>query len=299
MNRIGVIDIGTNSVRLLIADVGNNRVAPVYRGLNSTRLGQGIEGGQLLPEAVNRTLKAVKDFQELCREKRVDKTIAIATSAVRGANNREWFIEQVYREAGVKVRVLQGEEEAYYSFVGVAAGFDDVLDGTVVVDIGGGSTEFTWKRDGVLINRSVNAGAVRMTEGGYDSRYIAGVLKTVLGEVAGDKPKMIIGTGGTITTLAAMDMKLEPYDWKKVHGYLLKKEKIEFLLQEIIKAGPEGSKSMPGLQPARADIIIAGIMILKEIVYTLKFDFIRVSEADLLYGLALEAVSCRNKLNPK
>lgn len=299
MVRIGVIDIGTNSVRLLIADVDSSQVMSVYRGLSSTRLGQGIEGGLLLPEAVSRTIQAIADMQEICRKNQVEETVAIATSAVRDADNKEWFVERAYIEAGVRVRVLQGEEEAYYSFMGATAGFTDNLDGAVIVDIGGGSTELTWKQNGRIISRSVNAGAVRMTERGYDCRYIAEVLKPVLNEIIEKRPQQIIGTGGTITSLAAMDMKLEPYDWKKVHGYLLYTKKVEFLFNEILRLGHEDRKNMPGLHPDRADIIIAGINILKEIVNNLKFDFIRVSEADLMYALALEAACCRNKLSHK
>lgn len=129
-----------------------------------------------------------------------------------------------------------------------------------------------------------------MTEGGHDDRAIREILRETLGQVTGDHPREMIGVGGTVTTLAAMDMRLEVYNRERVHGYVLDASAIRRLLEELAAAGPEGRKSMPGLQPARADIIMAGVRILLAVMEGLGLGRARVSEADLMYGLALEAV---------
>jgi exopolyphosphatase/guanosine-5'-triphosphate,3'-diphosphate pyrophosphatase len=289
---VGIIDIGTNSVRLMIAKVEGNRVEVVLSQLSSTRLGQGIGHRWLSLDAAERTLEAIVMMQRMCMDKSVKAIVAVATSAVRDADNKDWFLKLVYDKTGIKVRVLAGEEEAYYSFLGVSAGFELDLEDVLIIDIGGGSTEFTWKRDGKLVNRSVNAGAVRMTEGKHDGRAIKNILLEVLREVSDKKPKKIIGVGGTVTTLAAMDMVMERYDRERVHGYILKAVRILDLLQEVEEVAQTGfRKLMPGLQPARADIIVAGIKILLEVLKYLDYEYIQVSEADLMYGLAIEAVS--------
>ncbi|NTW05642.1 MAG: Ppx/GppA family phosphatase [Peptococcaceae bacterium] len=289
---VGIIDIGTNSVRLMIARVKGNRVEVVHSKLSSTRLGQGIGCRRLNLNAVERTLEAIVAMQRICIEESVEVLVAVATSAVRDADNKDWFLEKVYDRTGIKIRVLTGEDEAYYSFLGVSAGFELDFEDVLIIDIGGGSTEFTWKRDGKMINRSVNAGAVRMTEGNHDDQAIKNILIEVLREVSVKKPKKIIGVGGTVTTLAAMDMAMEIYDRERVHGYTLKTLRINDLLQQVAKMDQKGSrKPVLGLQPARADIIAAGIKILLVILKNLEYEAIQVSEADLMYGLAIEAVS--------
>ncbi|MFZ5650573.1 MAG: Ppx/GppA family phosphatase [Bacillota bacterium] len=288
---MAVIDIGTNSTRLLVADVSvSGRVDPVYTELKTTRLGHGIEGGVLLPGAVSRTVGAVAEMKEKAAGMSASVIVAAATSAVRDAANRDWFVEDVLRQTGVSVRVLDGQEEACMSYLGVTAEFGDNLASTVVVDIGGGSTEFTWRSDGEMRCRSVNAGAVRMTEGGHDDGKILDIMKEALDEVRGDRPRQLMGVGGTVTTLAAMEMGLKVYDRSLVNGYTLTRAGIYRLLDMLVKAGPEGRKAIPGLQPARADIIVAGVRILLLIMKCLEIEEIRVSEADLMYGLAIEEI---------
>ncbi len=292
MTRVAVIDIGTNSTRLLVADVnGRGEVAPLHTDLRTTRLGQGVGGGGALnPEAVFRTVKAIFDMQDQAREKSVSLFVAAATSAVRDAANREWFLDEVRRKTGLRVRVLNGHEEAFMSYSGVVAAFGEDAETAVVVDIGGGSTEFTWVRDGRVLCRSVDAGAVRMTGGGHSDQEIHEILRETMEEAKKAGPRKLIGVGGTVTTLAAMDMALEVYDRTRVHGYSLFLTAVVRLLEKLLQAGPEGRKRLAGLQPAREDIIVAGVRILTEVMKGLEFDRIMVSEADLLYGLALDAV---------
>ncbi len=291
LTRVAVIDIGTNSTRLLVADVdGRGRIAPLHFDLRTTRLGQGIAGRLLIARAVDRTVEAVADMLAQAREKSAGLFVVAATSAVRDAENRDWFLDRVFRLTGIRVRVLGGQEEALLSYLGVAAGFGEDVAGAVIVDIGGGSTEFTWTREGRVVCRSVNAGAVRMTEGGHDGRAIREVLRETVNEVKKDRPRELIGVGGTVTTLAAMDLKLGVYDRDLVHGHVLAGADVRRLLEELVRAGPEGRRRMPGLQPARADIIVAGVQILLEVMKGLELDRVRASEADLMYGLALQAV---------
>ncbi|MFZ5646246.1 MAG: Ppx/GppA family phosphatase [Bacillota bacterium] len=289
MTRVAVIDIGTNSTRLLVADVsGSGKVDPVYTCLKTTRLGEGIENGVLLPGPVSRTVGAIAEMKEKGLYMSASVIVAAATSAVRDAANRDRFVEEVLRETGIRIRVLYGPEEAYMSYLGVTAEFGGDLPSTVIVDIGGGSTEFTWKSGGVISCRSVNAGAVRMTEGGHGDRVILDIMKAALDEVKRDRPGHLIGVGGTVTTLAAIELGLKVYDRALVHGYTLTRAGIFRLLDMLVKAGPEGRKRIPGLQPARADIIVSGVRILLLIVEYLELKEIRVSEADLMYGLAIE-----------
>lgn len=292
MSVVAVIDIGTNSTRLLVARVsGEGGVEPLYTDLKTTRLGQGIQGGVLMPEAVDRTLEAVVDMQARAGEWSSPPPVVVATSAVRDAANRDWFIGEVRRRTGLSVQVLDGTREAYLGYLGVAAGFGGGdLTSSVIIDIGGGSTEFTWRGKGGITCRSVNAGAVRMTEGGHDDREIAAVIRGVAEEIRRQAPRLLIGVGGTVTTLAAMDQGLRVYDRSLVHGYLLERQSVLRMLEELLAAGPEGRRKIPGLQPARADIIVAGVRILLAVMNGLGMDRIRVSEADLLYGAALKAV---------
>jgi len=286
---IAVIDIGTNSTRLLVAEASAaGRIIPLHTFLKTTRLGEGIEGGVLLGGPVARTVEALLEMKAEARARSSFSIVAVATSAVRDADNREWFLEEVFRKTGIKVRVLAGTEEAFYSYLGVAGEFGEDLESTVIVDIGGGSTEFTWKSDAGVMCRSVNAGAVRMTEGGHDDPMIKKIMREALGEVSRGSPGRLTGVGGTVTTLAAMDMGLTRYDRSLVHGYTLTGIRVEKLLERLVRAGPEGRKSIPGLQPARADIIEAGVRILLIIMRFLEIDTLTVSEADLMYGLAME-----------
>ncbi|MFZ5595712.1 MAG: Ppx/GppA family phosphatase [Bacillota bacterium] len=290
MDRVAVIDIGTNSTRLLVAEVSaGGEVKPLLFDMEITRLGEGIQGGKLLEEPSRRTVEAVSRMEALARKWSVSAVAAAATSAVRDAANREWFLGEVFKSTGIRVRVLDGDEEAFYNWLGVGAGFGGDMSSAAIVDIGGGSTEFTWEREGGLSCLSVRAGAVRMTEGGHSEREIFEILGAALDRARDDGISKVIGVGGTITTLAAMDMRLEEYDRSLVHGYFLSRGAIMRLLDLIVGTGPEERKRIPGLQPARADIIEAGTCILLAVVNGLGIDGVTVSEADLMYGLALKA----------
>jgi exopolyphosphatase/guanosine-5'-triphosphate,3'-diphosphate pyrophosphatase len=293
--RAGIIDVGTNSTRLLVADVTDaGKVVPVYTDLKTTRLGEGIQGGVLLPGPVSRTVEAVREMKEKALAHSASMVVAAGTSAVRDAANSHLFLAEVYRLTGLSLRVLSGREEAFYSYAGVTSGFGE-LESAVITDIGGGSTEFTWKKSDDIICRSVNAGAVRMTEGGQDDAGILAIMKDVLDQVREAGMERLFGVGGTVTTLAAVDMALEVYDPALVQGYRLALENVYKIRSALISAGPLGRKKIPGLQPARADIILAGVSILIVMMDYLGMGEITVSEADMLVGLALAVAKTVDK----
>lgn len=295
MFRAGIIDVGTNSTRLLVADVTDDgKITPLFTDLKTTRLGEGIEGGVLLPGAVSRTVEAVREMKEKALGHSASAVVATGTSAVRDASNNHIFLAEVFRQTGLSLRVLSGKEEAYYSYTGVISGFG-ALESAVITDIGGGSTEFTWKRRDEIICRSVKAGAVRMTEGGHGGADILRILQAVLDEVGKENIDILVGVGGTVTTLAAVDMVLEVYDPTLVQGYRLSLEGIYRIREKLEFAGPLGRKQIPGLQPARADIILAGVRILTLLMEYLGKKEIIVSEADIMYGLALETAKTVDK----
>lgn len=288
VQRVAVIDLGSNSLRLLIADVGGpHSLKRVHCDLKTTRLGEGIGGGCLLPGAVQRTLTALQEFQAQVAAWSCRKVAVVATSAVRDAANREDFCRLVRQTTGWPVRVLRGEEEAFYSYRGVllAGGF---APGIVVADVGGGSSELTTLRAGQLITRSVPVGAVRMTEGGHSAAEIRRLLEPLVQPLAGEQVNFLVGVGGTATTLAAIDQEMTVYLPEKVQGYALSRPRVEQIHHRLAGLTLAERRHLPGLQPARADIIVAGVQIVLLLMELLGAQRLVVSEADLLDGLAVE-----------
>ncbi|SFH00030.1 exopolyphosphatase / guanosine-5'-triphosphate,3'-diphosphate pyrophosphatase [Desulfotomaculum arcticum] len=281
------IDVGSNSTRLLVADVQEGQVVPIVTDMRTTRLGQGFMEGRLLEEAMSRTIAAIEDFVRCSYEHGVNKIYIAATSAVRDAQNSREFADAVYSSTGIELRVLSGTEEARLSYEGAIAGTDSG-EGITVVDIGGGSTEFTWVSSGRPRSVSVNAGAVRMTEWGCGQEQVEAVLKEAIEAVKPDCHGDVVGVGGTVTTLAAMAQVLRVYDREKVHGYKLTLNMVKQIYHHLIGLPVEARKRLPGLQPERADIIPAGTLILSKILRGLEKEYVVVSEADILYGLVMQ-----------
>lgn len=286
--RIAAIDVGSNSIRLLVADISDNKkIKPNITGLKTTRLGQGIIAGRLLDTVMVRTVKAVQVFVEQAKQAGAEKIVLAATSAVRDAQNREDFITMVRDTLGYDLWVLSGDMEAQLSYLGVTGAFGDMRN-AAVVDIGGGSTEFIWCQKESIRFLSVKAGAVRMTESGYGSGQIRKVLDGVLTEIKKDNPIDVIGVGGTVTTLAAMALGMREYDPLKIHGFRLTFKKVCELYKKLVELPVEERKALLGLQPERADIIPAGTLILLRILEGIQKESLIVSEADILYGLILK-----------
>jgi len=284
--RLAVVDIGTNSARLLVAEPKNGKVEVVRTGLITTRLGEGI--GQypyLLRPAIERTLAALHNFKQIIEATGAEIVIAAATSAVRDAGNQAEFLSQVKQQVGWDVRVLSGAEEAELSYIGAVRGLKCDLRQPVVIDIGGGSTEFIWTGKSGLHYVSLRLGAVRMTEGNCGLTEIKEMMADLLKSIKEHDFTGIIGVGGTFTTLAAIDQELEVYDPHKVHGYILPRQRIQDILYRLEAMTVEQRKDVPGLQPQRADIIVAGVRIALAAVTGLEAEEVMVSETDIIFGL--------------
>ncbi|MEW6182826.1 MAG: Ppx/GppA family phosphatase [Bacillota bacterium] len=281
---VGAIDIGTNSARYLLAEVGPElKVMRVETALKTTRLGEGIASGLLTEQAMARTAAAVAEFWRRAQSMGAQVITAVATSAVRGARNREEFLALVRQTTGLEVRVLSGDEEAFYTFAGVVTGLEVDREKTAVVDIGGGSTELIWIEKGRIILHSLPLGAVRLTEEGGGPAKAEALLGPFHRFLSG---RRIIGTGGTITTLAAISQGIASYDPAKIHGYLLEPEEVAALTGKLAGLSLSDRKKVPGLQPERADIIVAGAGILTALFDLTGAPGITVSENDILYGVA-------------
>lgn len=294
---IGVIDIGTNSTRLLVATMKGSRVVIRETGLITTRLGQGIGGCTLLDEAMERTIEALLTLKKQAERWGVNKIIVVATSAVRDALNSRSFVNAVQRRTGLEVSILTGIEEARYSYRGVVGGLEKYPKQALVIDIGGGSTEFIWETSGEIEFRSVQAGAVRMTEAMHSDADMLMVLGPVLKEVEQSRLSNLVGVGGTVTTLGAMDRQLAVYDPALVHGSIISLDRVNELLNLLQGCNLEARKQIAGLQAARADIIIAGVKLVQLIMSKLGFSYLMISETDILYGVALEKMLGETKKN--
>ncbi|KYO66090.1 Ppx/GppA phosphatase family protein [Thermovenabulum gondwanense] len=296
------IDIGSNSVRLLVAEVNEKKVIPVFKKLTTTRLGSGVaKDGFLREEAVNSTIDAVKEYMGIAKNYGVKKVIAFATSAVREAKNRDEFLKRVKEALGMDVLVIPGEKEAVLSYKGARYGLG--LKGkTAVIDIGGGSTEITYGEQIPEESRSFQMGAVRWTQ-----RFLINdpPLKAEMEELCRAEKEMLmefaqkihafskgdlraVAVGGTATTACAIKLGLSVYDWKKVHGQILSMEDVENSLKLLCSVPLAERQKIPGLMPERADIIIAGILILKNIMEMIDIDKVIVSEADLMDAILVE-----------
>ncbi len=293
MFRIAAIDIGTNSTRLLVADIAGGNIKVIKTGLVTTRLGEGISGGRLLPGAMDRTAKAVSFFNQQAQLLGAKQVAAAATSAVRDAANREEIISLIRQQTGLQVRVLSGEQEASLSYKGVLSNLAVEPDSTVVADIGGGSTELIWMEKAHLRCASVNVGAVRMTEAGMGEKEIAEGLGPILSQIERSRLKNLVGVGGTVTTLAAIDQRMIRYDPGLAHGYFLKAGSVKNIITRLKNLDLAERKKVPGLQPERADIIIAGAWIVKAVMEGLGMAQMQVSECDILFGMALEKVEIK------
>lgn len=295
--KAAAIDMGTNSARLLIAEYIEGKYKVSDRGLITTRLGEGVDkSGFLQEKAISRGVKAVKKFKNKIDSEKVKEVAVIGTSALRDVDNADIYSDLLKKETGYKLKIVSGSEEARLIYQGVSLDFK--TDNLLIIDIGGGSTEFIWQ-DSKVNYKSLNIGAVRMTE-----RYITdsdrplqeSKYKQIYNKISEELNKLNIGTaqpqaagvGGTITTLGAIDQKLTKYDSNKIHGYRLKLAVVKQILNELKNKTLAERKDIAGLQPERADIITAGTIILAIIMEKFKLDEITVSENDILFGIARE-----------
>jgi exopolyphosphatase/guanosine-5'-triphosphate,3'-diphosphate pyrophosphatase len=302
MTRVAAVDLGTNSTRLLVADVDDGRVEEVVRRLEITRLGEGVDARKrLLPSPIARVRNVLTDFRRELERLGAERTLAVATSAVRDAENGEAFLGEVEWSYGFATRLLSGEEEAELTFRGASLGRELAGD-TVVIDIGGGSTELVvGGREGLRFHDSLDLGSVRLTERFFASdppadaeldRCSAAVRSLLAKRVSDDvRPTAAIGVAGTITSLAALDLGLERYDPERVHGHHLSRSGVVEQLDRLASLPLEQRRELPALDPERAPVIVAGAVILRDALDYLGLDGLEASERDILDGAAFEAAA--------
>ncbi len=299
--RTAVIDIGTNSTRLLIADVDMDTkgVTDLHRESQVTRLGDGVDAaGALCAEAMERVFATLTDYRAKLEEHRVERNLAVLTSAVRDATNGAEFTEQVRSRFGLDAQVLSGDEEAQLTFLGAMSDRNgDATVPTVVIDIGGGSTEFiVGSGRQASFHVSVQAGVLRMSERHIHSDPPAPAeLQTLAADTRaiflnGLPPEQragierAIAVAGTATSAAAIDQELEPYDPARVHGYPLLLATVELLIARLADMTEARRRQVVGLHPDRAPTIVAGMILLEEAMKAFALDRVEVSEHDILRG---------------
>jgi exopolyphosphatase/guanosine-5'-triphosphate,3'-diphosphate pyrophosphatase len=287
---VAAVDLGTNATRLLVADVEDGRVDEIVRRLAFTRLGEGVDARRrLLPVPIARARNCLSDYRREIERLGAERTLAFGTSAVRDAENGEAFLGEVEWSYGFSTRMLSGEDEAMWIFRGVTAG-RPVDEGTLIVDVGGGSTELVLgDGNGMSYHASLDLGCVRLTERfGDDLEGCAAHVREQLPDLS---PRRTIGVAGTITTLAALDIGLVEYDSERVHGHVLKAAAVESQLDRLAALPLEERRNVPGLEPERAPVIVAGAVIVREVLTRYGLQGLEVSEHDLLHGAALEAAT--------
>ncbi|WP_327089349.1 Ppx/GppA family phosphatase [Nonomuraea sp. NBC_01738] len=300
--RVAAIDCGTNSVRLLIADISGNVMTEVERHMQIVRLGQGVDRtGRLAPEALERTFTAMRGYQELIVAHGATATRVVATSATRDAANRQEFADGVLAIFGVEPEVVTGAEEAELSFTGATRSLaGEGEQPYLVVDIGGGSTEFVVGGGHVEGAISVDIGCVRLTERHLKDagdpppapaleRVVADIeaaLDKVAAAVPVERAKTLVGLAGSVTTVAGIALDLPQYDADKIHHARISAEQVHGVVRELLAMTHEQRAAVPVMHPGRVDVIGAGALILDRIVRRFAFSQVVVSEHDILDGIA-------------
>jgi len=300
--RVAVVDIGTNSTRLLIADVHpDGEIEELVRRSEVTRLGAGVDSaGRLSQEAAERVFAMLADYRREIAAHDCRANMAVLTSAVRDAANGAEFAARVRERYGLDARVLSGDEEAQLTFLGAMSGRPPASEPAVVIDIGGGSTEFVVGRERRAgFHVSLPVGVVRMSERhihtdppapGELQELALDVHRTLQDGLPPQERAPVshgIAVAGTATSAAAIDQELDPYDPARVHGYKLQLATVELLIARLAEMDEEERRRVVGLNPDRAPTIVAGMIVLQEAMRAFDLDQVEVSEHDILYGGAL------------
>jgi exopolyphosphatase/guanosine-5'-triphosphate,3'-diphosphate pyrophosphatase len=305
--RLAVIDVGTNTVRLLVAEPdGRGAYRTLLAAQETTRLGQGLlPSRELQPAPIRRTVRVLRRYRELAGAQGAATILAVGTSALREAKNRTAFLTAARDEAGVEVAVIPGEDEARLGLLGIRAGLPDAPARLVMMDIGGGSTELL-VADGetVLAAVSTGLGVVKLTESClHTDPPLPEELETVrrkaverLDRARTDALRGIplgsifVGTAGTVTSLAAVDLALVPYDPIRVTGHRMTRVRVAQMLHRLASVPLADRRRVPGLEPARADVIVAGGVICLAAMEVLGFPELTVSDGGLREGILLDLI---------
>lgn len=298
-DRYAAIDCGTNALRLLIAEYADGAMSDVVREMRTVRLGEGVDAhGEFTPAALSRTFAACDEYAALLRAHPVRSLRFVATSAARDVRNRDEFFAGVQARLGVTPEVISGAEEADLSFAGAVRGLPSVRFPALVVDIGGGSTEFVLGDDvGVHTSISVPIGCVRMTERSLHSdpptddeiararRDIREALAEVRARVPLDNAAQFIGVAGSVTTVVAMALGLPRYDARAIHGATIGFAQVEQVTTDLLRMTRAQRAELPFMHPGRVDVIGGGALVLQESMAAAGAAEVTASEADLLDGI--------------
>jgi exopolyphosphatase/guanosine-5'-triphosphate,3'-diphosphate pyrophosphatase len=298
--RVGIIDLGSNTTRLIVMDYEPHHSFKLIDEVRETvRLAEGVgPDGSLYPAAMDRAIGALKMFHNLCRATGVTQIVTAATSALRDASNQDAFVQRLKAEAGMDIRILSGQEEAYYGYLGVVNSLP--IDNGFMIDIGGGSTEIT-----EICERQFNrwdsqaVGVVRFSERYVQSDPISNKDYRALRKGAADafgkiewlehsEGRMLVGVGGTVRNLARMDQKRRKYPLERVHGYVLTRKALENIVERLRKSTYSERQSISGLNSDRADVIFAGAVILHQLMRQGNFEQLVVGGQGLREGLFYE-----------
>ncbi len=315
--RVAGIDCGTNSIRLLVADPGQSGLVDVHREMRVVRLGQGVDRtGRLAPEALERTRLALVDYADRIRELGVGAVRMVATSASRDAENAEDFRAMVRATLGAEAEVISGAEEAALSFSGAVAGLPGVAGPLLVADIGGGSTELVLGSPGtgsprsaqvghvqagprVIASHSMDVGCVRMTERHLRTdpptpdqiQATIADLRAALTEATAEVPvretAAFVGVAGTVTTIAALALKLPGYDPAAIHGAVVSYERVAEVTEMLLRTRHAERAALPVMHPGRVDVIGGGALVLRTVMEFIGADEVIASEHDILDGIAM------------
>ncbi|MCZ4512952.1 Ppx/GppA phosphatase family protein [Streptomyces sp. ActVer] len=309
MTRVAAIDCGTNSIRLLVADAdpATGELVDLDRRMTIVRLGQGVDRtGRLAPDALERTFAACREYAAIVKEHGAERLRFVATSASRDAENRDEFVRGVLDILGVEPEVISGDQEAEFSFTGATkelAGRDDLAKPYLVVDIGGGSTEFVVGEGHVRAARSVDIGCVRMTErhlvhDGVVSdpptpeqieairADIEAALDLAEESVPLREARTLVGLAGSVTTISAIAQDLPEYDSEAIHHSRVSYERVREIAERLLSATHAERAAIPSMHPGRVDVIGAGALVLLSVMERIGADEVVVSEHDILDGIA-------------
>jgi exopolyphosphatase/guanosine-5'-triphosphate,3'-diphosphate pyrophosphatase len=298
-SRIAVIDIGTNTCLLLIAELDNGRLNVVYEAQEAPRMGEGVSASGVISKAsMQRVLKVLKSYVKLSNKNTVDRIFAFGTSALRDAQNKGDVVEYFKNKAEVDVQILSGAAEAKFGYYGALFDMEEGPD-YAVLDIGGGSTEISYFSKGQFFNKSFDIGSVRMKEkffkNGFDAKNLKDAKEFAESSFKQIKftdllDKKLVGVAGTLTTLSALKHGLTEFDEKKIHKDTLTVDDVEKLFMGLAKMSVPEIQSIGGIMKGRADIITPGALILLDFMKYFGFDEVTVSSKGLRYGVFLYIV---------
>lgn len=299
--RLASFDLGTNTFLLLIAEIKDGQIIPIDERETIVRLGKGVDrAGNLNAEAMQRGLECLQEYSRLAAQHQCERIVAVGTSALRQAANRQEFLQRAQHETGVAIHVISGETEARLTYLGALSNKQDLAEPVAIIDIGGGSTEVViGTLDELELVQSIDIGSVRLTERFLSSdppaveetaavrRHAEAMMQQSWAGQDFYKVRSLVGTAGTITTLAAMAQKMRDYDPAQIDRFLLTKKTLRSLAAESAALTLAERKRLPGLPPARADVILAGGLILETFMDLYDFDEIIVSHRGLRHGVLL------------